>query len=114
MHEVAQRLAPDCVPVFSSDGLALYFPKGFDGAFWDLDSKRGWASPHLDGRSTLAVGVYAQVIKKYRRKRITEVDYRVHLGTPAMYREAVRAAGFTGQIQTAFIERLNPLRASGD
>jgi IS1 family transposase len=25
VHEVAQRLAPGCVPVFSSDGLALYF-----------------------------------------------------------------------------------------
>jgi len=25
VHEVAQRLAPNCLPIFSSDGLALYF-----------------------------------------------------------------------------------------
>lgn len=25
LHEVVQRLAPDCLPVLSSDGLALYF-----------------------------------------------------------------------------------------
>jgi transposase-like protein len=25
VHDIAKRLAPDCLPVFSSDGLALYF-----------------------------------------------------------------------------------------
>jgi hypothetical protein len=50
--------------------------------------------------------LYAQVIKKYRRKRLTEVHHHVHLGTPETYQEAMRAAGFTGRIQTAFIERL--------
>jgi hypothetical protein len=50
--------------------------------------------------------LYAQVIKTYRRNRITEVRPHVHLGTPETYQAALRAAGFTGRIQTAFIERL--------
>lgn len=38
VHELMQRLAPGCLPVFSSDGLALYFPQGSDSAFWSVDS----------------------------------------------------------------------------
>ena len=103
VHEVAQRLAPGCVPVFSSDGLVFYF--------YALTAHFGtWVQRADERRRTWTVDVhlfYAQVIKKYRRKRIQEVHHRVHLGIPETYREAVRAAGFTGQIQTAFIERLN-------
>lgn len=39
VRELAQRLAPGCVPVFSSDGLSLYFPQGPDGAYWSLGSE---------------------------------------------------------------------------
>ncbi len=103
VHEAAQRLAPGCVPVFSSDGLAFYF--------YALTAHFGtWVQKADERRRTWTVDLrllYAQVIKKYRRKRIAEVHHRVHLGTPETYREAVCAAGFTGQIQTAFIERLN-------
>ena len=103
VHEVVERLAPGCVPVFSSDGLAFYF--------YALTAHFGTRVEKADERRrTWNVDLcllYAQVIKKYRRKRIAEVRYRVHLGTPETYQEAVRAAGFTGRIQTAFIERLN-------
>ena len=47
------------------------------------------------------------MIKKYRRKHIVEVRHQVCLGTPETFHAAVRAAGVTGRIQTAFIERLN-------
>ncbi len=46
-------------------------------------------------------------VKKDRHKGIVEVHPHVHLGRPEAYEHALRAAGFTGRIQTAFIERLN-------
>jgi len=103
VHEIAQRLAPGCVPLFSSDGLALYF--------YALTAHFGtWIQKADERRRTWTVDLrllYAQVIKRYRRKRIAEVHHHVPLGTPETYQAALRAAGFSGRIQTAFIERLN-------
>jgi transposase InsO family protein len=47
------------------------------------------------------------MIKCYCCQRVAEVRQHVYLGTPEAYRQAVRTAGFSGRIQTAFIERLN-------
>jgi transposase InsO family protein len=58
-------------------------------------------------RPPLAFGVYAQVIKRYRRHRITDVRRQVLLGQPEAFRQALINHGFSGRIQTAFIERLN-------
>lgn len=103
VHELAQRLAPACLPVFSSDGLALYFfaLTAHFGQWVERVSQRGrcWA---VDARL-----LYAQVIKRYRRRRVAEVRHPVYLGTPEEYRQALCALGFSGRIQTAFIERLN-------
>jgi IS1 family transposase/transposase-like protein len=103
VHEIVQRLAPGCVPVFSSDGLSL--------SFYALTAHFGvWVEQANARRRTWAVDLrllYAQVIKKYRRKSIVEVRHQVYVGTPETYQAAVRAAGFTGRIHTAFIERLN-------
>ncbi len=46
-------------------------------------------------------------VKKDRYKGMVEVHPHVHLGRPEAYEHALRAAGFTGRIQTAFIERLS-------
>jgi len=60
VHEVAQRLAPGCVPVFSSDGLVFYF--------YALTAHFGtWVQRADERRRTWTVEVhllYAQVIKK--------------------------------------------------
>lgn len=103
------RLA--AVPVFSSDGLALYFYAltAHFGAWVQLAETRG----HLGRRPEPAVctGDTAPAagagVEKYRRKRIMEVHHRVQVGTPETYQQVLRAAGLTRQIQTAFIERLN-------
>jgi transposase-like protein len=99
VQEIVQRLAPGYVPVFSSDGLAHYF--------YALTAHFGtWVQPAEARRRNWTVApnlFYAQVVKKYRRKRIVEVHHHIHLGTPERYQAAVRAAGFTGRIQTAFI-----------
>lgn len=103
IHEVAQRLAPGCLPVFSSDGLALYF--------YALTADFGeWVHTIGERRRVWTVQarlLYAQVIKRHRRRRVAEVRQHVYLGTPEQYLQALRTAGFSGRVQTAFIERLN-------
>jgi len=51
--------------------------------------------------------VYAQVIKVTRGRRLLAAFPRAVSGTLAQARHPLQAAGFSGKIQTAFIERLN-------
>jgi hypothetical protein len=103
VHDLVHRLASGCLPVFSSDGLALYF--------YALTAHFGeWVQELGRRRRQWVVAaelLYAQVIKRCRRKRITEVRWQIQLGTIETYRQALRALGLTGRIQTAFVERLN-------
>jgi hypothetical protein len=51
--------------------------------------------------------VYGQVVK-HQRKRVTmEVERRILAGEEKAYRERLKAAGLSGRINTAFVERLN-------
>jgi transposase InsO family protein len=71
------------------------------------------------GRSLEAVGerrrvwsvkpelLYAQLVKRYRRRRLASVERRVCLGAPETYRARLQLIGLSGRVQTAFIERLN-------
>jgi IS1 family transposase len=103
VHEVARRLALGCLPAFSSDGLAL--------CFYARTAHFGaWVQTERERRRTWMVSaqlLYAQVVKRYRRRRITEVRHQLLLGKPEDYRQRLAAHGFSGRIQTAFIERLN-------
>jgi IS1 family transposase len=103
VHEVASCLAPGCLPVFSSDGLALYF--------YALSAHFGeWVQTEGERRRSWVVSaqlLYAQVVKRYSRRRITVVRHQVLLGKPDAYHQALGRHGFSGRIQTAFIERLN-------
>jgi IS1 family transposase len=85
------------------DGLALYF--------FALTAHFGeWVHTVGERRRVWTVKLqllYAQVIKRYRRRHVAEVRHQVQLGTPEAYRQALWAAGFSGRIQTAFVERLN-------
>lgn len=89
--------------MFPSDGLALYF--------YALTAHFGqWTQTLGEHRRvwTLATQLlYAQVSKRYRRRRVAEIRRHVYLGQPEVYRQAPSALGFSGRIQTAFVERLN-------
>jgi IS1 family transposase len=103
VHELASRLASGCLPVFSSDGLSWYF-YALTAHFgqWVQEvgrRKRRWI--------VAADLLYAQLIKRYRRRRLVEVHRHVYLGSAEAYSQVLKAVGLSGRIQTAFVERLN-------
>ena len=107
VHQVAQRCAPRCMPLWLSDGFKGYLPAilGHFGC---------WSQPprhHAKGPGPkpcwmpLPGLLYAQVIKQYRRKRLVGVTHRVVFGTPEAVKHVLAACGWT--INTSFVERLN-------
>jgi IS1 family transposase/transposase-like protein len=107
VHQVTQVLAPDCAPLFLTDGFREYLtalvthygqwvrPERRQ-ATGSQPKPRWMPSPHL---------LYAQVVKSYRRRRIIGVQHRVVFGTREAIDQILAKRGWT--INTAFIERLN-------
>jgi transposase InsO family protein len=103
VHQLHERLAPDCLPVFTSDGLNLYF--------YALTAHFGQWIERV-GRQTrewqVAAGLlYAQVKKRYRGRRLVRVTYLMHSGTREALGVALRGLGLSGKLNTAFVERVN-------
>lgn len=103
VHELVCRLASGELPIFSSDGLALYF-YSLTAHFGHWEQAVGEHRRHWGVEARL---LYGQVIKRYRRRRLAEVRQHVCFGSADDYRQALQAQGLSGRIQTAFIERLN-------
>jgi len=107
VHQLVQRLAPDCVPLFLTDGfkdyaMALLAHFGH----WMQPERRQDKGPVPKPRWMPLPGLlYAQVVKSYRRRRIVGVRHRVVFGTQLAIEQVLAACGWT--INTAFIERLN-------
>ena len=51
--------------------------------------------------------IYGQVKKSYRRRKLTRVTPVLRLGTEAALKAPLEHAGFSGRLNTAFIERVN-------
>jgi len=51
--------------------------------------------------------IYGQVKKSYRRRKLARVTPVMRLGTEAALRSALQRLGFSGRLNTAFIERVN-------
>src|SRR6266699_2314227 len=105
IHLLRERLAPGCLPLFTSDGLNLYF--------YALTAHFGqWLQVGRRGRKALrwqvAAGlIYGQVKKSYRRRKLVRVTHVMRLGTEAALEATLQGLGFTGRLNTAFIERVN-------
>jgi IS1 family transposase/transposase-like protein len=105
IHSLRQILAPGCLPFFTSDGLNLYF--------YALTAHFGqWREEGLRGRKALrwrvAAGlIYGQVKKCYRRRKLVRVTHVMRLGAQADLIVALQRLGFSGRLNTAFIERVN-------
>ena len=51
--------------------------------------------------------IYGQVKKSYRRRKLLRVTHVMRLGTQADLTLALQGMGFSGRLNTAFIERVN-------
>ncbi len=103
VHELRQRLAPDCLPVFTTDGLNHYFYAltAHVGQWVATTGRRGqqWQ---------VAAGlIYGQVKKTYRHRKVVRVSQVLRCGTRADLRAALVRLGLSGRVNTAFIERVN-------
>jgi IS1 family transposase len=96
---------PFCIPLFTSDGLNLYF--------YALTAHFGqWLQMGRRGRNVrrwqVAAGlIYGQVKKRYLRRKLVQVCQVMRLGTEDALKAALQGLGFSGRLNTAFIERVN-------
>jgi IS1 family transposase len=107
VHQLVQRFAPDCVPLFLSDGFKGYLPAilGHFGRWVHPErhqDKGPWPKPRWMPLPQL---LYAQVIKQYRRRRMVGMTHRVVFGMLETVNAVLVPMGC--QINTAFVERLN-------
>lgn len=103
VHDLRHRLAPGCLPVFTSDGLNLYFyalTAHFGQWVTDVGRRvRRWqVAPGL---------IYGQVKKSYRRRKVVRVTRLMRCGTAEELRTALTVLGLSGRLNTAFVERVN-------
>jgi IS1 family transposase len=107
LHQIVQLLAPGCVPLFLSDGNPSYLSaivRHF--GHWVQPPRRQAKGPAPKPRWMPLPGLlYAQVIKKMRRRRIVEVKRHVVIGTQMAVNQVLSACGWV--INTSFVERLN-------
>jgi IS1 family transposase len=107
VHQVTQVLAPDCIPLFLTDGLKDY-ATALLAHFgqWVQPARRQPTGPVPKPRWMPRPALrYAQVVKSYRRRRLVGVTHRVVFGTQLAIEQVLAACGWT--MNTAFVERLN-------
>ena len=107
VHHVVQVLAPDCAPLFVTDGFREYLTALLTHyGQWVHPLRRRAIGPTPKPRwMPLPQLLYAQVVKTVRRRRLVRVRHRVVFGTLEAVRQVLAACGW--QINTAFIERVN-------
>lgn len=102
-HDFAQRLAPECVPAVTADGFRPYFST--------LTAHFGrWFRPERARKDHWSVDdrlLHGQLVKRRQRRKLVYTITRMRWGKRADLYKVLEAQGFTKNIQTAFIERLN-------
>jgi IS1 family transposase/transposase-like protein len=107
VHHVTQVLAPECAPLFLTDGFREYLCTLVTHyGQWIRPERRQAKGPRPKPRwMPQPQLLYAQVVKSYRRRRITGVKHRVVFGARDTIDEILAKRGW--KINTSFIERLN-------
>jgi IS1 family transposase len=103
VHELWQRLAPGCVPVFTTDGLWLYF-YALTAHFGTWVPQAGNRWPVWQVSPRLLYGQLHKVKVGYRLKAMYTVAV---CGSRAQLRAALGALRLTDRIMTAYVERVN-------
>lgn len=106
VHQLVQTLAQEVVPIFTSDGLALYY--------FALTAHFGrWIAEELKADKIKAVWqvsselLYGQIIKRYQRRKVVKVEQRLAWGERSQMTERLHQLGQGGWLNTAFVEGLN-------
>jgi IS1 family transposase len=107
VHQVAQVLAPDCAPLFLTDGFRAYLTALLTHyGQWVQPPRRQAQGPAPKPRwMPQPQLLYAQVVKTVRRRRLVGVTHRVVFGTLVAVEQVLAPLGW--HINTAFVERLN-------
>ena len=90
---------PFCLPLFTSDGLNVYF-YALTAHFgqWLTSGRPG----HNVRRWQVEPGlIYGQVKKCYHRRKLVRVTHVMRLGTEAALTAALQGLGFSGRLNTA-------------
>jgi IS1 family transposase len=107
VHHVVQVLAPDCAPLFLTDGFREYLTALLTHyGDWVHPPRRQGKGPIPKPRwMPRPALLYAQVIKTVRRRRLVRVSHRVVFGTLEAVNDVLAPQGW--HINTAFVERIN-------
>jgi IS1 family transposase/transposase-like protein len=107
IHHVAQVLAPDCAPLFLTDGFGAYMTALLTHyGHWVQPSRRQNKGPAPKPRwMPRPQLLYAQVVKTVRRRRLVDVKHRMVFGSLEAVNHILAPLGW--HINTSFVERLN-------
>jgi IS1 family transposase/transposase-like protein len=107
VHQITEVLAPHSAPLFLTDGFGEYLTALVTHyGRWIHPERRHDKGPQPKPRwMPLPELLYAQVVKRYRRRRIVGVKHRVIFGPAALIESILAKRGW--KINTAFAERLN-------
>jgi IS1 family transposase/transposase-like protein len=107
VHQVTEVLAPHCAPLFLTDGFGEYLTALVTHyGHWVQPERRHDKGPQPKPRWMPLPGLlYAQVVKRYRRRRIVGVKHRVVFGAAQTIESILAKRGW--KINSAFVERLN-------
>src|SRR4029450_9464411 len=95
VHQVAQVLAPDCIPLFLTEGFKEYLTAVLTHYGHWVHRPRCWATGPVPKPRWMPLPQlqYAQVIKTTRRRRLVAVSARVVFGTLAAVKQVLAAHG---------------------
>ena len=103
VHALVSTMSPGCLPIFTTDGLKLYF--------YALTAHFGHWERNDEARKPIwqvaAELVYGQVKKIVRRRRLVKVEHTMLWGEQKDLKAGLLKLGLSGRINTAFVERLN-------
>jgi IS1 family transposase len=103
VHELCQRMPSGGKPIFTSDGLKLYF-YALTAHFGHWALEEGMNKPMWE----IAAGfLYAQVKKIHHRRKLVKVEHLMLCGEREKLTTSLKALGLSGKINTAYVERLN-------
>jgi IS1 family transposase len=107
VHQVTQVLVPACAPLFLTDGFREYVTALVThyGRWIQPERRQAKGLSPKPRWMPLPQLLYAQVVKSYRRRRLTAVTHRVVFGARQTIESILAKRGW--KINTALIERLN-------